>query len=155
MHLVISVSTFILAATTTAKAEAFKIDWPELQSGSARIASEPIRIDGYLLPADRDGDLVYEFMLVPYPGACSHMPQPPPDQIIHVIPHKPYKASESYEPVSVVGRLKMSREQAQLFMIDGVKTVDYEYSIGHAEVLPAPPSFVPRFATSPLLSKRP
>ncbi len=155
MRLLISVSAIILLAATTARAEVLQIGWPELRDGTALTASQPVRIEGYLLPADRDGDLVYEFMLVPYPGACSHMPQPPTDQVIHVFPKKPYRATENYEPVSVVGRLKTSREQTQLFMIDGVKVVDSAYSIGQAEVAAAPPSLgVPRFASNPLLSKR-
>jgi hypothetical protein len=149
----ISASAFILVATA-ARGEALHISWPELRGASARIPSESVKIEGYLLPADRDGDLVYELMLVPYPGACSHMPQPPPDQIIRVLPEKPYKARENYETVSVVGRLKKSREQTQLFMIDGVKVVDSQYSIGQAEVVPVPPSFVAPGLANPLLSKR-
>jgi hypothetical protein len=155
MHRIFISASALIIVATAARGETLHIGWPELRGASARIANESVKIEGYLLPADRDGDLVYEFMLVPYPGACSHMPQPPPDQIIRVLPEKPYKARENYETVSVVGRLKKSREQTQLFMIDGVKVVDSGYSIGQAEVMPAPPSFVaPRFGTNPLLSKR-
>ncbi len=56
----------------------------------ARYDGQEIRIEGYMLPVDREGDKVYEFLLVPYAGACSHMPQPPANQMIHVFPAQPY-----------------------------------------------------------------
>ena len=40
------------------------------------------RIPGYLLPLEMSGTKVIEFLLVPYIGACIHVP--PPNQIIHV-----------------------------------------------------------------------
>lgn len=42
----------------------------------------PVDLTGFVLPIDQDGDLVYEFMLVPWAGACSHMPSPPPNQLV-------------------------------------------------------------------------
>src|SRR5882724_7522444 len=64
-----------------------------------------IQLAGYALPIDRDGDLVYQFLLVPWTGACSHMPTPPPNQIVLVTPAHPYRMSEAYQPVSVTGTL--------------------------------------------------
>lgn len=122
--------------------EAQLIEWPALRHGqpavtTGELGGQTIQISGYLLPVDRDGDVVHEFMLVPWPGACSHMPQPPPDQMIHVLPTKAYRAAQSYEPVTVTGKLKAEEEQTQLFIMDGVRVVESGYSIGRAEVTPA------------------
>ncbi|TCM67622.1 hypothetical protein EV291_13329 [Rhizobium sp. BK068] len=65
-----------------------------------------VELTGFLLPIDQEGELVYEFMLVPWAGACSHGAAPPPNQMVHVFPAQPYRISRIYEPIVVSGRLK-------------------------------------------------
>jgi len=44
-----------------------------------------IRLPGFIVPLEFDDDMnISEFFLVPYFGACIHMPPPPPNQIIFV-----------------------------------------------------------------------
>lgn len=44
-----------------------------------------INIPGFIVPLDFDDkQQVTEFLLVPFFGACIHLPPPPPNQIIHV-----------------------------------------------------------------------
>jgi hypothetical protein len=43
------------------------------------------RVPGYMVPLEDNLEEVTEFLLVPYPGACLHVPPPPPNQIVHVI----------------------------------------------------------------------
>lgn len=44
-----------------------------------------IRIPGFIVPLQQnDEKRVTEFFLVPYFGACLHMPPPPPNQIIYI-----------------------------------------------------------------------
>ncbi|WP_342634093.1 DUF3299 domain-containing protein [Mesorhizobium tamadayense] len=70
---------------------------------SSDLAGVVVRLEGYVLPIDREQDLVYEFLLVPWLGACSHAPQPPPNQMVHVIPSAPFRIAHAYEFVSVIG----------------------------------------------------
>ncbi|EGG98946.1 hypothetical protein imdm_1703 [gamma proteobacterium IMCC2047] len=43
-----------------------------------------VRIPAFIVPLEYDDDQrVTEFFLVPYFGACIHVPPPPPNQIIH------------------------------------------------------------------------
>lgn len=43
-----------------------------------------VRIPGFIVPLSSDDEhRVVEFFIVPYFGACLHMPPPPPNQIIH------------------------------------------------------------------------
>ncbi len=123
------------------------------QRQGAGLLGQEIAIEGYLLPVDKEGDNVYEFMLVPFAGACSHMPQPPSNQIVHVFARPAYPAREVYEPVRVSGTLRAERETTQFFMIDGVKVVETDFTIGQAAVEPATsikPAIKPR---NPLLHK--
>ncbi len=46
---------------------------------------QTVRIPGFVVPLDfNEKQEVTEFFLVPYFGACIHLPPPPPNQLIHV-----------------------------------------------------------------------
>lgn len=65
-----------------------------------------IKIHGYIVPLERDADsALTEFLLVPYFGACIHVPPPPLNQIIHVLPQNPPKGLRAMDDVYVYGRL--------------------------------------------------
>ncbi|MBZ9966914.1 DUF3299 domain-containing protein [Mesorhizobium sp. BR1-1-2] len=101
---------------------------------SLKLQDKTIELAGYALPVDRDGDLVYQFLLVPWTGACSHMPTPPPNQIVLVTPAHPYRMSQAYQPVSVTGALKPGMEKSQLFILDGVSVIQSGYTVRRASV---------------------
>ena len=117
---------------------------------SLNLQDKTIQLAGYALPVDRDGDLVYQFLLVPWTGACSHMPTPPPNQIVLVTPAHPYTMKEAYEPVAVTGVLKPGMEKSQLFILDGVSIVQSGYTVRKAEV--ARVDTVPDTVTLPINS---
>ena len=102
---------------------------------SLDLQDKTIQLAGYALPVDRDGDLVYQFLLVPWTGACSHMPTPPPNQIVLVTPARPYRMAQAYQPVAVTGALKPDMEKSQLFILDGVSIVQSGYTVRRAEVV--------------------
>ncbi|MER8365906.1 DUF3299 domain-containing protein [Mesorhizobium sp. M0119] len=102
---------------------------------SLNLQDKTVQLAGYALPVDRDGDLVYQFLLVPWTGACSHMPTPPPNQIVLVTPAQPYRMSEAYQPVSVTGALQPGMEKSQLFILDGVSVIQSGYTVRKAEVV--------------------
>lgn len=56
------------------------------------LAGQAVRIPGYVVPLDATRDEVREFLLVPYFGACIHVPPPPPNQVIHVVMAEPASA---------------------------------------------------------------
>ena len=102
---------------------------------SLNLQDKTVQLAGYALPVDRDGDLVYQFLLVPWTGACSHMPTPPPNQIVLVTPARPYKMSKAYESVAVTGALQPGMEKSQLFILDGVSIIQSGYTVRKAEVV--------------------
>ena len=60
-----------------------------LQTGSytpnAQLDGARVRLPGFVVPLERGRDgLIDEFFLVPYFGACIHVPPPPPNQIVYV-----------------------------------------------------------------------
>lgn len=109
-------------------------DSAEGEALSWNLQDKTVEMTGYALPVDREGELVYEFMLVPFTGICAHVAPPPANQVVLVTPERPYKLSEIYEPVSVTGTLKPGLEKTQLFILDGVTVIESGYSVGRAQV---------------------
>jgi len=64
-----------------------------------------VRIAGFMVPLEQGRQKITEFLLVPYFGACIHMPPPPANQIIHVISAKPLKGFISMSTVWVSGTM--------------------------------------------------
>ena len=65
-----------------------------------------VKIPGFVVPLEGDGVKLSEFLLVPYVGACIHVPPPPPNQIIYVKPAQPLPMDRMWEPYWVVGTLR-------------------------------------------------
>lgn len=47
-----------------------------------------IKLPGFVVPLEHEGEKVSEFLLVPYFGACIHVPPPPANQTVYVITQK-------------------------------------------------------------------
>ncbi len=74
-----------------------------------------IEIPGYIVPvAFNDDQIVTSFFLVPYFGACLHMPPPPPNQIIYIEIEGGFMLEEFYEPVVVAGQLSVALFEDQI-----------------------------------------
>lgn len=69
-----------------------------------------IRLGGYPVPLESNakGNSTL-FFLVPYPGACIHVPPPPPNQLVLVRYPKGLKITDIYTPLWVSGPLKVEK----------------------------------------------
>ncbi|MGF1752518.1 DUF3299 domain-containing protein [Vibrio makurazakiensis] len=89
-----------------------------------------VKIPGFVIPLEGDADKVTEFLLVPYFGACIHVPPPPPNQIIYVKFPQGAPVQELWDVVYVVGTLKtesMSHELAETgYLIEGTSIEEYD-----------------------------
>jgi hypothetical protein len=65
-----------------------------------------VRLGGYVVPLDFDATKVKEFLLVPFVGACIHVPPPPANQIVYVKSEAGFDVKGSFDPVWVTGKLK-------------------------------------------------
>jgi hypothetical protein len=64
-----------------------------------------VSIGGYVVPFDFDATTVKEFLLVPFVGACIHVPPPPANQIIYVKSDKGFEVGGQFDPVTVTGKI--------------------------------------------------
>ena len=69
-----------------------------------------IRIPGFVVPLEfGENKKVTQFFLVPYFGACIHVPPPPPNQIIFVTSKEGLAIKELYDPLWISGIISTSR----------------------------------------------
>jgi hypothetical protein len=74
-----------------------------------------VRLPGFIVPLEvsKEGK-VTEFFLVPYVGACIHVPPPPPNQLIYVRDEKGLALQSIWEAYWVTGRLSISNRSTRL-----------------------------------------
>ena len=72
---------------------------------------QQVRLPGFVVPLDFEDTETSEFLLVPYFGACIHVPPPPSNQIVYVKTVAGYPLEELFDPVWVTGEI---RTQAHL-----------------------------------------
>jgi hypothetical protein len=97
---------------------------------------EEVRLPGYILPLEFEGTSVKEFLLVPYVGACIHVPPPPINQTVVVLLNQSYASDGIYEPVWVTGRMAVKQTARALSLVDGTSDVNAGYTIRASRVEP-------------------
>jgi len=88
-----------------------QIDDPEVVTA---YNDKTIRMPGYLVPLDFQSEGSKQFLLVPYFGACIHVPPPPPNQIVYVTTEEPYRSQGLFEPVYVTGLFTVATTSTEL-----------------------------------------
>ncbi len=83
-----------------------------------------VRIPGFIVPIDYNGSGVTAFILVPYVGACVHVPPPPANQLVFVTSPTPYESKGMFEPVNVIGMFGVSSLRTHLAEIGYALSAD-------------------------------
>jgi len=130
----------------TLQAQGIDVDWLLSQrdrvmqarkqqlSAPAAVSGKRIAISGYVLPLSQGQQLVTEFLLVPWVGACIHTPPPPANQIVHVTFPSGMAVRDRFTPITISGLLDNSFEYHRLFLVDGSRDVGVTYTLA-AEVV--------------------
>lgn len=89
------------------------------------------KLPGYIVPLDMSEEgRVIEFLLVPYFGACIHVPPPPSNQIVHATSELGVKVDELYQPFWIEGLLRVEHASSELaeagYRMDAQKIYFYE-----------------------------
>lgn len=95
---------------TEAMSKGFDEDYMRAMNSTKTVAElngVAVRIPGFVVPLSMAEDQsVNEFFLVPYYGACLHMPPPPPNQMIYVKLEGGLKLESLYDPFWLSGILR-------------------------------------------------
>lgn len=100
---------------------AIEIDWRLLsemdyvkQMPSANLQKndgQRVKIPGFMVPLEDNQRLVTDFLLVPSPQACIHVPAPPPNQMVYV--KIPKGVPAAFGPIWVYGEFKIVSKESQ------------------------------------------
>lgn len=83
-----------------------------------------VRLSGFVLPLDYEGTGVKAFILVPYVGACVHVPPPPANQLVLVTTETPYEFGGLFSPVTVTGMFGTASTSTRLAEIGYALSAD-------------------------------
>ncbi|GLZ84251.1 lipoprotein [Metapseudomonas resinovorans] len=92
---------------------------------------QDVKLPGYIVPLDvTEEGRVTEFLLVPYFGACIHVPPPPSNQIVHVKSELGVLRDALYQPFWIEGPLQVKASSSELaeagYQMDASKIYPYE-----------------------------
>lgn len=120
-------------------AERIQLDWgilrglnletgektPELEEADGRL----VEIPGFMVPLEDEAQEITEFLLVPSPQACIHVPAPPPNQMVHVKMAPGNKTPVQFGPIWLVGKMQITDYNGPYgkssFFVTGVSTRPY------------------------------
>ncbi|MCZ7566421.1 MAG: DUF3299 domain-containing protein [Burkholderiales bacterium] len=85
--------------------EKIRADWDRAPVVKA-LDGVKVRLPGFVVMLEGDAKGVSEFLLVPYFGACIHVPPPPSNQVVHVLPAKRVPEKLASYPVWVTGTMR-------------------------------------------------
>jgi len=90
-----------------------------------------VKLPGYIVPLDMSEEgRITEFLLVPYFGACIHVPPPPSNQIVHATSELGVKVEQLYQPFWIEGPLRVEHASSELaeagYRMDAQKIYFYE-----------------------------
>lgn len=92
---------------------------------------QQIKLPGYIVPLEvSEEGRTTEFLLVPYYGACIHVPPPPSNQIVHVFSEMGVRIEDLYQPYWIEGRMQVKNTSSELadagYQLDAEKIYAYE-----------------------------
>ncbi|MGY4524399.1 DUF3299 domain-containing protein [Pseudomonas sp. TE21394] len=90
-----------------------------------------IKLPGYIVPLEvSEEGRTTEFLLVPYYGACIHVPPPPPNQIVHIFSEMGVRIEDLYQPYWIEGKLQVRASTSELadagYQMEAEKIYAYE-----------------------------
>jgi uncharacterized protein len=109
-----------------------------LQTGSynvnPKLNGQRVRIPGFVVPLEMNPNgTVREFLLVPYFGACIHVPPPPPNQIVYVKMVGGNGPTSMSDAEWVFGKLTAKVQRSQLasaaYVLEADRIEPYQYKV--------------------------
>jgi uncharacterized protein len=96
------------------------------------LADMVVRLPGFIVPIGAPrGGLITEFFLVPYIGACIHVPPPPPNQMVYVNSASGIAADAIHDAYWVTGKMRIESRTTELgtaaYALAASKVERYEY----------------------------
>ncbi len=98
-------------------------------NGNPQFDGQTITLVGFAIPAPSDPDGRPVAYLVPERGMCSHMPPPPPNQMIRVRLNGDWTPSYFHEPVRLTGVLTINPSVQNMMVVDGLMPMNATFQL--------------------------
>lgn len=103
----------------------------EMPASLKKLNGVVVRIPGFMVPLEDTETRVTEFLLVPYFGACIHVPPPPPNQMAHVLMQRNQEVDVNlWDPIWIVGKLTIENVESPYgmvgFQVTGERILPYD-----------------------------
>ena len=73
-----------------------------------------VKLPGFVVPLEIDVNAIHEFLLVPYFGACIHVPPPPANQTVYVVTDEGHAyPGKLFDTVWVTGKMTVERVESE------------------------------------------
>jgi hypothetical protein len=95
------------------------------------LEGQRVKLPGFVVPLEMDATKIDQFLLVPYYGACIHVPPPPANQTVHVVTRDGMAfEGQLFDTVWVTGTMRVERLSNDLadagYRIDDATVAPYE-----------------------------
>ncbi len=99
---------------------------PLLEQADGRV----VEIPGFMVPLEDNASRISEFLLVPSPQACIHVPPPPPNQMVHVRMASGRQTKVAFGPIWLVGKMQITDYEGPYgtssYYVTGISTRPYD-----------------------------
>lgn len=103
-------------------------------AGNPAYDGETVTLGSFAIPAPPAEDGTSTAYLVPERGMCSHVPPPPPNQMVRRHLADGWTPAMIHEPILVTGRLDIDPSERQMMLVDGFIQMKATFSMDVAEV---------------------
>ncbi|GIU18803.1 DUF3299 domain-containing protein [Shewanella sp. MBTL60-007] len=115
------------------------------ESLNTEVNGKRVSMSGFVVPTKFNGVKATEFLLLPYAGACIHMPPPAANQIVKLSYPAGFEVENVQFPVTVSGTINAEKKTELVQLVDGKMNVTMGYAMDaltiekyYGDAVPAP-----------------
>lgn len=114
-------------AALDARARYMMLAQRKAESVNTEVNGKQVSMSGFVVPTKFNGVKATEFLLLPYAGACIHMPPPAANQIVKLSYPAGFEVENVQFPVTVSGTITADKQTELVQLVDGKMNVTMGY----------------------------
>ena len=116
-------------AALDARARYMSLAQRRAESLNTEVNGKRVSMSGFVVPTKFNGVKATEFLLLPYAGACIHMPPPAANQIVKLSYSPGFEVENVQFPVTVRGTINADKQTELVQLVDGKMNVTMGYAM--------------------------
>ncbi|MCG9728774.1 DUF3299 domain-containing protein [Shewanella sp. Isolate13] len=116
-------------AALDARARYMSLAQRRAESLNSEVNGKHVSMSGFVVPTKFNGVKATEFLLLPYAGACIHMPPPAANQIVKLSYPPGFEVENVQFPVTVRGTINAGKQTELVQLVDGKMNVTMGYAM--------------------------